>query len=678
MKAKRLSLLVVLPLLVWARHQPRLRLPEERADFYVSPDGRDSFSGTLPRPNSAATDGPFRTLPAAVRAVRAFRRAHPDAVVPIHVWIEAGSYHLSAPVAFGPEDSGTPQSPTVYASYQGAQVILNAGAAVSGWRALPDGYWEAPLPNGAEPTQLWVDGQRRPRARWPVNGYLKLTGPLPTGERKGARTADGFVARRGDIDPAWVSQHNVEVVKLFSWSETRRIITAYDKITNALTLSGPGTVDARLQMTSFSPRYYIANAPQGLRQPGAWYVDGSTGEVFYHPMIGESLVGFHPLMAGLSHLMQIVGASKPGQSVQDLKFEGLSFFYATAGFPRGGYPETQSDIFATGAITLRGARNITFESVDIEHVGAYGIDIGESSGVQIMRSRFYDLGGGGIKVGAGTEDITIDGNTIKSGGAFYLDAAGIWVGLAGGNHIIHNEVADLHGNGISVGWSHTASPTAARDNVVAFNRIHNLGGPLGGSSGIYSVGVQPGTMILNNVIYDIRRGLLPGETWQAPRMQATFGIQLDENSSGLLIKDNVVYDVPDGDYKQMGGNIRVVNNVFALALGCGVIRRNDQGSIVFEHNIVYQEQRNMFCDSWSRKNVTMDRNLYYSTRGDPDFNGYRFSSWQELGRDRHSMIANPMFVSPPTGNFSLTPQSPAYREGIQSIATSAVGPAGAG
>ena len=46
--------------------------PEE-ADFYVSPKGNDSWSGTLAATNSAGTDGPFLTLERAQKAVRALK-----------------------------------------------------------------------------------------------------------------------------------------------------------------------------------------------------------------------------------------------------------------------------------------------------------------------------------------------------------------------------------------------------------------------------------------------------------------------------------------------------------------------------------------------------------------------------------------------------------------------------
>ena len=49
--------------------------------FYVAPNGRDTWSGTLAEPNSAATDGPLATLAKArdaMRKLKAKQKGPPD------------------------------------------------------------------------------------------------------------------------------------------------------------------------------------------------------------------------------------------------------------------------------------------------------------------------------------------------------------------------------------------------------------------------------------------------------------------------------------------------------------------------------------------------------------------------------------------------------------------------
>jgi hypothetical protein len=74
------------------RWQP-FALDGDEADFYVAPDGDDSWSGTIPVPNRQKTDGPFATIGRAQVAVRQLKRiVYTDKQEPIEKrWI--GSPH---------------------------------------------------------------------------------------------------------------------------------------------------------------------------------------------------------------------------------------------------------------------------------------------------------------------------------------------------------------------------------------------------------------------------------------------------------------------------------------------------------------------------------------------------------------------------------------------------------
>ena len=76
-----------------------------KAQFYVSLDGSDDWSGTLAAPNPEKTDGPFRSLERARDAVR--ERMKSKTAEDVLVLIRGGRYELSKTVVFGLEDSGT-------------------------------------------------------------------------------------------------------------------------------------------------------------------------------------------------------------------------------------------------------------------------------------------------------------------------------------------------------------------------------------------------------------------------------------------------------------------------------------------------------------------------------------------------------------------------------------------
>jgi len=96
--------------------------------------------------------------------------------------------------------------------------------------------------------------------------------------------------------------------------------------------------------------------------------------------------------------------------------------------------------------------------------------------------------------------------------------------------------------------------------------------------GIYTLGLSEGTMITNNVIhnaYDFANG--------SP------GIYNDEGSSGITMRDNLIYDVSWAYNENHGRNNTLENNIFAFCSELGVRHPLPETgvSLNFNHNIVY-------------------------------------------------------------------------------------------
>src|ERR1035437_6416704 len=81
------------------------------ADLFVSPKGNDSWSGKLPAPNTARTDGPFESVARAQAALRELRKSDPNKART--VMLRGGTYYLplsrTSPgtLVFSAFDSGT-------------------------------------------------------------------------------------------------------------------------------------------------------------------------------------------------------------------------------------------------------------------------------------------------------------------------------------------------------------------------------------------------------------------------------------------------------------------------------------------------------------------------------------------------------------------------------------------
>src|ERR1039458_7521027 len=147
--------------------------------FFVATNGNDQWSGRLPAPNRQGTDGPFATLPGALKTVRGLRQQHDSAAGQSPtVFVGSGHYFLEAPVVLTPEDSGL-----VLAAVPGAKPILSGGRPIAGWKEVTvqgKKLWAADIPSVQEGKwyfrELWVNGRRATRARHPNRGYLAIEG----------------------------------------------------------------------------------------------------------------------------------------------------------------------------------------------------------------------------------------------------------------------------------------------------------------------------------------------------------------------------------------------------------------------------------------------------------------------------------------------------------------------
>ena len=216
-------------------------------------------------------------------------------------------------------------------------------------------------------------------------------------------------------------------------------------------------------------------------------------------------------------------------------------------------------------------------------------------------------------------------------------------------------------------------PTAAHDNRIEFNNLYNIGrGMLGDMACIYSLGIQPGTVERNNLCHDVTRYAYGG-----------WGIYTDEGSSQIVIENNIVYRTQDAGFYQNYGRENIVrNNIFALGQEAQLQRRRQEAhlSFTFEHNIVYWNQGKLFQDIWKKgplfydDQLHLDYNLYWQASGQPiQFVKESLAEWQKRGQDVHSLVADPLFVDPEHGDFTLKPGSPAAKIGFQPIDMSQMG-----
>jgi hypothetical protein len=643
------------------------------ADFYIAPNGNDRAPGTLERP--------FATVARAQEAVRELRSAQPDRQRPLVVMLRGGMYPLRKPLAFLPADSGTPQSPTVFAAYPGEKPMISGGVRITGWQKGADGRWTVSLPAVKRGDwsfmQLWVDGERRYRPRFPEDGYYRIDKPLPASSGVKDAAPDRFKYPQGSFDPKWTNLGEIEVLVFHAWTMDRLPVKSIDEARRAVTFTGPTLSNNWFFDLRGGRRFIIENARAAFTRPGTWFLDKAAGTLSYIPLPGEDMTKAEVIAPRLESLAELRGQANLGLCVENVIFRGLTFAHSNWNTPPNGYRCGQSESVLRGAITANGARNCTFDGCTITHIGIYGIELrNECQDNRIQNCEITDLGAGGAKIGdmGASNDANITSrNTVSNCliahcGRMHAAGAGVWIGASPYNNVEHNEVCDLYQIGISAGWSWGYGPSLTHHNRIAYNLIHDLGqGVTSDIGGTYTLGISPGTVIEHNVIHDVSSDEYGGR-----------GIYDDEGSTDILIRDNIVYRTESGAFMHhYGRDETVVNNIWALANGGQLdrLREEPHQSFNFERNIVYYDEKgSLLFENWGNDHYTMDNNLYWDASGKPvNFAGATLEQWQKRGHDVHSLIADPLFVDPQHGDFRLKPNSPALKIGFKPIDTSTVG-----
>jgi hypothetical protein len=668
------------------------------ADFFVSPQGKDTWSGKPSGPGE--NDGPFATVARAREAVRALLKTQKEPRR-VRVVLRGGTYYLDSPLEFGPEDSGAEKAPVVYAAAAGEKVILSGGRRLSGGRwgeANGRKAWVVDIPEVKEGQwrfrQLFVNGARRPRTRLPKQGEYRIESlPGYTGDFLRSPTKQ-FVYAPGDIVPTWRNLRDVEIVGITRWLDNRLPIESVSARTRTVTFDRP-SLFALLSGDKPGP-YWVENVFEALDTPGQWYLDRPRGVLCYLPRPGEEMPSAEVIAPRLPQVVRVVG--RADAPAHDLRFEDLIFAHTEWQPPADYASSLQAGIEVPGALLFDYAERCAVTGCGIEHIGNYGVEVNVGcADIEVARNRITDVGAGGVRVGhffswetdgsgrltergrrrkaampngPHSRRVTVADNEIAHCGRFTPEAAGVFVGDNADNKVIHNHIYDLFYSGISVGSVQDFGPSQATCNIIEHNHVHDVGqGMLSDLGAIYTCST-PGTRIRYNLVHDASR-----------RDYGGWGIYLDEGSHDLLVQKNLVFRCQDGAlFAHHNHNITAENNIFALNRTAQVDRGGLGGfELTCRRNLVHYKEGKAVGDYGSgrcgRDVCAFDHNLYWNASGKPPLFGKKSrAEWQAAGQDKNSLIADPLFVDPEKGDFRLRPNSPAAQIGFESWDSSAVGP----
>jgi hypothetical protein len=609
------------------------------ATFYVSPAGRDDWSGRLAQPNAERADGPFATLG---RACQAAGERSTIRVAP-------GEYFLDAPVVLTDKQNGL----TIEAEL-GGTVRLYGGQQINGWKKDGERFYAADLPDVKSGTwdfrALVVNGRYCPRARLPERGRFehlsKFDVPWMTttgGGWKRKPTQEeltGLEYKPDDLGP-WLDIRNAEITVYHMWDESMVGLAAMDADAHRLTFSSPTSHPAG----AFGVREYVVwNVREGMTQPGQWYLDRTRGKVVYRPLPSEDMAAATVLAPTVESIIALKGTKNV--PVRNVTIRRLTLAVTTTPLKAGGFGAGRFD----GALSAAGAQDCRFVDLEIVHAGGQGLKI-EGKNLRIARCHVHHVGACGIRFRG--DGVTVTDNDVHDIGLTYPSA----IALTGGGsncRIGHNHVHHAPYSAVTCG---------GQNHRIEYNRIHHAMQQLHDGGGIYCFAGKD-LILRGNFIHDIVDTGGYGAS----------AYYLDERSEGCLVEGNLSVNVVRPSHNHMATGNTIRNNVF---INDGDLRLTfpRSSNYTFEKNVLRAGGKILF-ENFEAITTVAD-NVLFSEQGAVECR--RLQRYSQVGKysldsDASNVQSDPGIVSFEQGKVEFAPDSPARALGIEPVDVSGAGP----
>ena len=502
--------------------------------YYVSTQGDDTWSGKLPEPNAAKTDGPFATLARARDALREARAAG-GLDQGATVLVREGAYCLKETLKLGPEDSGTTEAPVVFRAYEGEHPTLVGGQAVTGFTPHAGAILKADVNaqglRGVDFRQLIYRGERQHLARYPNydppnpygGGWAYADGePIPMYKDVEGESRRTLQYKASDARQ-WARPEDGEVFVFprYNWWNNVVRIASIDREARLITLTGDCSYAIRP-----GDRYYVQGLFEELDAPGEWYLDQSTGTLYFWPgTAGDQGSGDQENGEGVTvHVPTLKTIVELGPGTKHVTLQGFTV-----------------ECCEGTAVVLKDTEDCLIASNTIRNVGDYSgsgvsVDGGKRNGV--VGNDVHHVGRNGASLDGGDRitltpaDNYADNNYIHHTGVFYKQ--GVGVSLSGvGNRASHNLIHDGPRWGIGFGGNSL---------VIEYNHIRHVNLETADTGAVYTGGRDwlgsRGTVIRYNYFHDIIGFGNENGRWVSPHY--CWGVYLDDNTGGVDVIGNIV------------------------------------------------------------------------------------------------------------------------------------------
>ncbi|MBW8014706.1 MAG: hypothetical protein FVQ82_00840 [Planctomycetes bacterium] len=525
------------------------------AEVFVSTNGKDTNSGSMPRP--------LATLSRARDKVRALKRSGVKG--PIAVTIMPGRYTVNRTLTLNREDSGSASSPVVYRAKEKGTVVFYGGQHLSGFKPVTDKSISQRLPAQARdkvlqcslkalgiydygrlkvrgfaqppslPTlELFVDRVAMTLARWPNKGFVGIDKLIKPGSK--SKGSPSVFRYRSDRHQRWINADDGWLFGYFRylWADATIKIGKIDPSTKNLTTAKAYDYSGSGMSTKQGIQYYAFNLLEEIDTPGEWYLDRKTGMLYLYP---PSDFGKSTIEIGMLSRPMIVM-----DRVSHVRIEGLEF-----------------DLARYNAIEAKNCSNFSMVGCTVSRMAGNGIMIHGGRKNQIIGCNIHTIGRRATEVIGGDRRTLTPGShlvencRIHNFGRIdrtYTPA----IHLAGvGHRVAHNLMYDgpssamrIEGNDILIEYNEVHSMVQESDDQGAFELYRNP--------------TYRGVVFRHNYLHHI------GKTGTETSVHGQAAIRFDDAISGMQVYGNIFYRCGKGKFgaiQMNGGRDNLIdNNVF--------------------------------------------------------------------------------------------------------------------
>ena len=659
-----------------------LGLENYSIDIYVAPGQGGKELGT-------AAD-PYHSIGTALEAAEKYA-----GLEPVFILLRDGIYYLDNTLVLGPEMSGTANNPVCIKALNEGQAVLSGGKELKlDWGEYKDGIYMSQVVDKQLIDQLFINGKREEMARYPnaipgknVYDCWDLShDPEPDPEND--PLSEKRIAGWSNPEGAYLHAMHRSL-----WGDMHWLVKGKDG-------KGELIMEGGWQNNRPSPKHaryrYIENIFEELDAPGEWFYDKKESRLYYYPLSGTDLSAAKVEIVRLSHLIELNGTIE--DPVQHVFFEGIVFKHTARVFMDNKEPLLRSDwtVYRGGAVTFNGAEHCSISKCEFDQLGGNSIFVNNyNRHLTITACYIHDGGANGIAFvgdpnavrnpifrygpqnyseldldpGPKTDNYpancTVSDCIIARTGRTEKQTSPVQISMSFRITISHCSIYDVPRAGVNISEGTFGGHILEHCDI--FNTVLETGDH--GSFNSWGrdrfwdpdvqlmnqhVAINPDLPFLDMVEPSIIRH-------NRVRCDHGWDIDLDDGSSDYRIYNNLLLN---GGIKLREGYRRIVSNNIVLNNGLHPhVWPSDNGD-VFRHNIVFAAHRPALMTRDIEPDGKWGKEINYNIYASSNTDRTKFASNQ---CDLNSIVADPGFVDPVNGDFSLAEGSKALAIGFRNF-----------